>query len=218
MSKHILAVGDSFTYGEELADRGQSWPGLVAAALSATVDNQGAPGSGNSSMVRNIIDAVTSSNSPDLILIGWSSAGRIEFADDAGIFDTWPGIQTRMFVNEQPWREDLAGYVSRYHDPKYLYKQFLITVLLIQSFLQTNNIKYIMMTTSSNEYYKNTYLGDFPELTAQIDKRTFLGWPDSGMMEWTRGRPVGPGRHFLDAGHRVVADKVIAKIKELGWA
>lgn len=218
MIKNILAVGDSFTYGEELADRGNAWPYLVASALAANIDNQGAPGTGNSSMVRNIVDSTLGSNPVDLVLIGWSSAGRIEFADEAGIFDTWPGCQSQMFKQYQPWREELVDYVSKYHDPKYLYKQFLIQVLLVQSFMKVNNVNYLMLLTISNEYYKNTYLNDFPELIGQIDQSKFLGWPNSGMIEWTRGTRVGAYGHFLDDGHRIVADKILNKVKELGWA
>lgn len=217
MIKHILAVGDSFTYGEELADRNDAWPQLVANALTANLHNQGEPGTGNTRMVRNIVDKVVSSNELDLVLVGWSSPGRIEFADDAGIFDTWPGYSGRMFTQFQPWRENLVDYVSRYHNTKYLYKQYLLNVLLIQNFLKSKSIRYIMMNTIANEYYRNNYCHEFTDLVSEIDTSSFIGWPDSGMVEWAYGEPNGARGHFLANGHQKVANKVLEQIKLLGW-
>jgi hypothetical protein len=37
------------------------------------------------------------------------------------------------------------------------------------------------------------------------------------MAEWTRGVQKGPGGHFLDDGHKKVADKINEHIRHLGW-
>lgn len=214
MIRHVLTVGDSFTYGEELSDRNNAWPYLVAASLNATIDNQGAPATGNTSIVRNTLDNIVSTTPADLVIISWSSPGRIEFSDDEGTFDTWPGYMGRQFIGRQPWREDLVDYVSRYHNDKYLYKQYLTNIVLLQSLLTLHNIKYIMLDIASNNYYENTCTHDFLDLKKLIDRTTYL---PQGMAEWTFGCKKGQCGHFLDDGHRIVADRVLAKIKEMDW-
>jgi hypothetical protein len=37
------------------------------------------------------------------------------------------------------------------------------------------------------------------------------------MMEWTYETPQGPGGHFLEQGHVIVADKINEYIRHLGW-
>ena len=48
----------------------------------------------------------------------------------------------------------------------------------------------------------------------QIDATHFIGWPDTTMMDWAKGTPHGPGLHFLNQGHAIVADRVHKCLKE----
>jgi hypothetical protein len=73
-----------------------------------------------------------------------------------------------------------------------------------------------MMVTMGNEFYKTKFSTDFVELRSLVDATYFVD-PGNGMAEWTYKMPRGPNKHFLDEGHRAVADKVLAKIKDLGW-
>ena len=212
MTSNILAVGDSFTYGEELADRENAWPSLVAKQLNFTVNNMGAPGGGNTRIMRNIIENATTN---DIVVAGLTSPGRLEFADTDGIFDIWPGYQGKWI--HHPWRKTLTEYIDRHHDTEYIYKQYLINVIAMQSYLKSNGIKYLMMIVVDNEFYKKTYRDKFNELRLKIDTSVFIK-PGSGMAEWTHGCAKGPNGHFLDDGHRIVANNVIEKIKEMEWA
>jgi lysophospholipase L1-like esterase len=215
--KNILAVGDSFTYGDELADRANAWPIFVANKLNATVDNKGIPSGGNTQIVRNIVD-LTTVNTIDLVLIGWTSPGRIEFSDEKGTYDIWPGYTRKEYKEDDlHYRKDIIDYISRYHNPLYLYKQYLINIILTQTFLKAHNIKYLMMITVANEFYKNTFRNSFKELRDKIDPTYFVE-PGTGMMEWAHLAPRGPRNHFLDEGHEIVANKVLDKIKQMGWS
>jgi hypothetical protein len=55
------------------------------------------------------------------------------------------------------------------------------------------------------------------QLAEQIDTNYFLGWPNDQMVEWTYGCAKGPGGHFLEDGHRKVAEKINEHIRSLGW-
>jgi len=214
MIKSILAVGDSFTYGDELTTTDDAYPYLLGGKINARVDNQARPGSGNTRMIRTVIDHV-SRNCPmnidlaDLIIIGWTSPGRMEFADASGIFDVWPGYPGHTFDREgQLWRLELIDYVNKHHDPRYLYQQYLLNVIMLQTFLKSHNQRYVMLTTVSNEYYHNTCYSQFTHLTQLIDPEHYLGWPQQGMAEWTQGCARGPRGHFLEEGHQRIAERI----------
>ena len=216
----ILAVGDSFTYGEELSNReNDNYIQVLANKLNAkNVNNLAKPGSGNRRMVRNVIEQVSSGVPIDLVIIGWSSPGRMEFCDVAGFYDIWPGYSGNAIMRDNhTWRRDLLEYINKHHDPEYLYKQTILDVIMLQSFLKERNIKYVMLTTVSNEYYHTVYYTKVPILTSQVNSTYYLGWPTEGMAEWTEGCKRGPNGHFLEDGHQQVADKIYEHIRNLGW-
>ena len=217
MIKNILTVGDSFTYGEELENRDHAYPYYLAKGLKANVVNLGQPSGGNKQMIRKVIDYVVSGEPLDLVIIGWTSPGRMEFADANGVFDIWPGYSGNLFKRDgQDWRLELLDYINKHHDPAYIYQQFLLDVILLQSFLKERNIKYVMLSVVSNEYYHKTYFNDDAALPKQIDATHFLGWPTEGMAEWTNGCKRGPNGHFLEEGHRKVTQKLYEHIRRLG--
>jgi hypothetical protein len=218
MIKNILAVGDSFTYGEELDNRDHAYPYYLAKGFKATVVNLAQPSGGNTQMIRKAIDYIVGGEPVDLVLLGWTSPGRMEFADANGVFDIWPGYGGDLFRRDgQDWRLELLDYINKHHDPKYLYTKYLLDIIMMQSFLQSRDVKYIMTTVVSNEYYHKTFHNDDAVLHKQIDTQYFLGWPNEGMAEWTHGCKKGPRGHFLEEGHRKVTVKLYEHIRSLGW-
>jgi lysophospholipase L1-like esterase len=207
---NILAVGDSFTYGYELEDRDNAWPNVLARKLNATVTNLGKPGGGNTQMVRNIVEHATNY---DLVVVGWSSPGRVEFSTVTGVFDVWPGWNGKAVDMFQP---EFAKLITASHNPEYLFKQYLTNIILTQNYLKLQNIKYVMSTTQGEtEYYYSTYSKSNKELLDKIDYTTFIEWPANGMAEWTFGCPKGSRSHFLDEGHERVAEKFYEHIRNI---
>lgn len=210
----LLTVGDSFTYGDELEDQELAWPNLLARKSNINVINLAKPASGNSRMVRNIIENI---NRFDAFIIAWSHYARIEVADANGIYDIWPGCATSPHKSQFPWRSELIEYISRHHDDDYLYRQYLTNIILLQQYLQNNNKKYLMLDAFGNHQDARRKSNSNNDLIKQIDKETFLGWPNESMMEWTNGTKQGPRGHFLNDGHNIVADKINEHIRNIGW-
>ena len=209
----IVAAGDSFTYGEELADLQNAWPYVLGKKISAEVVNLGRPACSNDKIFRLIFEHLIDFNShkPDLVVIGWTSPGRIEFADDIGYYDVWPGYGGNLFVKDGcTWRQELVDYLSKYHSSEFLYKKFLQQVVMMQTFLTVRGINYIMLNTIQNEYYKQLPIKnpDRSEYFKEIDKTKFIGFNETGMIEWVEGCKKGPNGHFLEKGHQIVAEKI----------
>ena len=214
----LLTVGDSFTYGEELADRNVAWPYLLGKQLGYEVTNLGKPSKSNTYIVR---QAIEHAHEYDLIVIAWSHFARIEFADDHGLYELWPGNRGNLFNNKLSYRKNLLEYINRHHSDQYLYSQYLINIILLQSYFKQNNKKYIMLD-SFNECYDPTTPSEkmrlsMPQLVNQIDSIYYLGWSKETMIEWTYGCSKGSGGHFLEDGHKVVADKIYEHIRHLSW-
>lgn len=198
----ILAVGDSFTYGYELADTQQAWPCVLARLLTAQVDNLSKPGAGNTHIVRTVVE---NASNYDLVVIGWTSPGRIEFADQIGTYDIWPGWQGKAKI---PHRVEIAKQITLAHNDVYLFRQFLINIILVQHYLDSIDVPVIMASTQgSNEHYYNTCKSQAVDLLDKINYNNFIDWPNAGMAEWTFGCQQGPEHHFLEDGHQRVAEK-----------
>ena len=216
--KKLLTVGDSFTYGEELEDRASAWPQVLANKLQMQLLNLGQPSASNDKILRKTIDQTIVETDIDLVVIGWSNIGRSEHADEFGYYDVWPGYQGNLFKQDgSHWRNELVDYVSRYHNSEAIHRKFIQQVILLQSYLQSRGIKYIMLNIVQNEYYKKKHFDGQMQYFEQVNKDYFLGFNESGMLEWTYKCSQGPGGHFLEDGHKIVANKIYEHITNLGW-
>jgi hypothetical protein len=221
MKKNVLTLGDSFTYGDELSDVSSAWPIQLGDLIKYRVVNLGRSGNSNHTMISQLIEYIgnTELEKPDLVVIGWSSPGRIEFADEIGKFIIWPGYSGHGLRNEEvQFRQDLLNYINAYNSSEYQYETFIHQVILAQHLLKSNNIPYVMCNTVGNEYYANLHRHKFEHYhNTLIDTSKFAGWPKDGMAEWTRGCKRGPRGHFLEDGHKQVANKIYEHIRHLGW-
>jgi hypothetical protein len=209
----VLTVGDSFTYGDELSDIQQAWPYILQNKLSCRLTNLGKPSTGNTSMVRNVVEHAADY---DLIIVAWSHFARIEFADECGIYDTWPGHRGVMFTGETAFRTDVLDYITRHHDDEYLYKQYLLHIILLQTYADKHNKKLLMLNTTISQLTLRNRISLLPIIN-QINTQHFIGWPGESMMDWAYGTPKGPNGHFLEEGHAKVADKIYEHIRHLSW-
>lgn len=209
----IYCIGDSFTYGEELADRDQAWPCVLGKKLDQPVTNWGKPATGNYRMVKRAMDAVFSGAS--MIVIGWSDPARQEFADDLGITDLWAGRDYSRIQTCNDHRINLIKYMTAYDVPGYYYAKWLRQIILTQTFCQANQIPCVMFSACNAESWNIDYMKkqqDHAHLTKHISTDTYLGWPYSGSTEWTFGTPHGPGGHPLEQGHEIIAEKIYEHI------
>jgi hypothetical protein len=207
----LLIVGDSFTYGEELNDLTNAWPNLLTHRVGCELTNLSRPGSGNTRMVRHCIEQV---NNYDIAIIAWSHFARTELSDENGFYDLWPGCNPLPHEEHSPWRKEIINYYSKHHNDDYLYRQYLLNIILIQNFFKANNKSYLMLDSFGNHQYTDRRSTN-TDLFAQIDSKFYVGWPDTTMMEWTYGVEIGPRGHFLEHGHKIVADKIYKHMVDL---
>lgn len=209
----IYAIGDSFTYGDELDSQQQAWPSVLSKLINKTVVNKGRSATGNTRIVKRTIDAAV--NDAEMIIVGWSDCNRQEFADEIGIYDIWAGRNYRAFQKDNTHRIDLIKYLTAYDTPEYYYADWLRKIILIQSFCQTKNIPLIMFIACGANVSHAQYYTQFKNLVEQIDQTQFVDGMFNSVAEWTYGTPHGPNGHPLEAGHEIIANKVYEHIRNI---
>jgi lysophospholipase L1-like esterase len=211
----IYAIGDSFTFGDELPSQELAWPTLLSKKLNTSVLNKGRSASGNKRMVKRAIDAVIDKS--QLIVIGWSDCNRQEFADNIGTYDLWAGRNYRAFQLEDPThRINLIKYVTAYDTPKYYYADWLRQIILVQSLCKLHNIPCVMFVACGAHVWHKQYHQQFKKLVDVIDHSMFVDDMFTSVAEWTYGTPHGSNRHPLEQGHEIIAEKIYEHIKNLG--
>jgi lysophospholipase L1-like esterase len=213
----IYAIGDSFTYGDELLNRDSAWPIVLSKKLNHEIVNLGKSASGNKRMVKRAIDAVIAQ--AEMIIIGWSDTNRQEFADDIGIYDIWAGRDWRTShqINDSTHRINLIKYLTAYDTPEYYYAEWLRQVILTQNLCKLHNIPCIMFIACGAHENHNEYCLKFNKLVSAIDQTIFVDGMFLSAGDWTRSAPYGPNGHPLEAGHEIIANKIYEHIRHISW-
>jgi len=208
----IHAIGDSFTFGDELPCQDLAWPSLLSARLGKDITNQGKSATGNKRMVKRAIDAVLANS--EMIIIGWSDCNRQEFADDIGIYDIWAGRNFRAFRLEDPThRINLIKYMTAYDTPEYYYAEWLRQIVLVQSLCKLHNIPCIMFVACGADVSHRKYSHRYTKLIDAIDHSWFVDDMFTSVGEWTYDTPHGSNGHPLEAGHERIANKIYEHIR-----
>jgi lysophospholipase L1-like esterase len=214
----LLTVGDSFTQGAELNNmESDSWPALLSKKIHYEVVNRGLGSGSNDYIFRTTISELLNDDY-DLIIIAWSDYGRMEYCDEHGLWNCWPGRAPmwHSFEQDYKFRQELINWVTRHHNDYWLCERWMSQLLALQAILETQNIKYLMckafrpLPSIPKEFQNNNFNKLFNE-------HKFLGWPSESMMEWVGDAPKGPRGHFLEQGHQIVAEKIYEHIRHLGW-
>ncbi|CAB4128887.1 SGNH_hydrolase domain containing protein [uncultured Caudovirales phage] len=128
----ILVNGDSFTYGEELADRTKSWPNYI----NSNVVNLAAPGFSNDAIIRTTVNAVEACLlSVEYVIVAWTTPNRIEVNGQhltPHSHRKYGSICDHVFLD---WNEEWAQ------------KKFNTQVLLLDSYLRDRGISYLFVKT-----------------------------------------------------------------------
>ena len=219
----IYCVGDSFTFGAELPDaldNGKpsqfAWPSLLGNMLQVDYANYGKQGCSNDRIINRSIE-IAFSKKASVIIVAWSDPSRIDFLDKDGVFSVWPG---RNAMRIEPSRAEIVKHLTAMHNEKtdnWYQRHWLRQVILLQNFFRSHEQKYIMVQSHMSQWSNWNYRDQNKDLTQHIDDTYFAGWPYEGFTEWAYGTKEGPGGHFLEEGHNIIAHKLYAHIGRFGW-
>lgn len=203
----IYCFGDSFTYGDELADKQHAWPAVLGKIIQGLSVNYGQGGASNSWILKKAVQKCME-NKPDIAVVAWTSANRYEFFQpDNRSLCINPGHIDRLYFADtlyKHWHNDVGKFI-----------EWICQCILLQNFFVANNIEYYFANVFSivELLEENT---DNAELQSWLDKLNtdrFMGWSDETLMTWSNNTPIGPGGHPLEQGHQRIAEKIYEHIR-----
>lgn len=198
----ILTLGDSFTYGEELADRlDTAWPYLIAKKQNLPVLNLGHGGGSNDMIVRTAVEQ-TAQQKFELVIVGWADTSRLEVWDY--------GTNTPVCINHHgrrqiPWVPD---YYKYNYNKTFGFRKWFTQILLLQEYFKSISQPYLFVNVAGLQGHYEEYQKEFGYIWDKYDQSNYLGWPIDGMLEWQGDCPRGPGGHPLELGHQRIAEKI----------
>jgi len=167
----IVTAGCSFTYGYGLEDPSkQSWPAVLAERLGCDLTNLAVPGAGNTYIANSIIDNHVVDPDCDLVVIGWSFFSRMDLCHHNGKI-------MHLSHNSRNNKDLVAMLYGNYMHLPYAYKKYLNTVLLMQGWLESKKIDYMMFDAISGNHDSVFLEDDLTRgLTKNIDRQRFIGF------------------------------------------
>jgi len=221
--------GDSFTYGGELDDRTLSWPNLLANRMNATLNDTSQRGSSNQRIVYHTTKHFA--NNYDLYIIAWSEYARFTFYKSDNDLETafTPSLANEIYEKESYFKDWGKTLYKHWYNELFAFKQWLQQIILLQNLLRDRKV--IMLNTfpnnlehwladesefiSSVKHLINFNLMNDEQILAEhkeiqyyinlIDTSIFYKWRKFFIAQLCIDHEVGPGGHFLDAGHAKMA-------------
>lgn len=197
----ILTLGDSFTWGDELADRlATAWPYLIGYEFDQQVVNLATPGASNDNIVRLAVEE-SIKQKYNLVVVAWADQNRSE---------VWSEVDQQIkSINSHstflPWIQSYYKY--SYNDEYNVEKKSLQMLLLQQHFKQINQ-PYLFTNVSGRHLNYKRYYDKFGYIWRQYDLECFMGWYDGGLVEWAHDCPRGVNGHPLELGHERIAEAI----------
>lgn len=229
----ILTVGDSFTFGLELPDlpakhldffcqvRDQynqnpkpvapsklAWPTKLATRLGTDVDNVSIPGASNDWIFKKAIQH-TLSKQYQLVVVAWTCVDRYDFAYQQR--DLQLSASNQSIASFFPW---FKSFVADHHDFLLAYDKWICHAIALEAFLKMNNQPYVFANAMTPHVIQDSgkLYSSFDDIKSKFDQQHYIEW-ESSFESWCQGLPVGPGGHFLEAGHELVAEKIYNFLK-----
>jgi hypothetical protein len=223
----ILATGCSHTYGDDLSNKLDAWPFLLADMMNSAVINLAMSGNSNT-MITDQILSHTSKSNYDLVVIAWTYSDRETFWTTSDNHPVNFNIQLlhSLYGNHYYFKDFgklLYGYWM--HELRSL-KHWLQQILMIQSWMKARDQHYVMLNSSYNRLQKflsNDWM-DFSffhkmndsqieesrqEITRYvdlIDQSCYYGLIDYAIDD--QNFETGPTGHYLKQGHQDTAERI----------
>lgn len=142
----IYIDGGSNTYGDEIEQReSNAWPFLLGNKLGIPVINQAVKGKSNQHIVFDLLN-FCAIQKPTAVVIGWVSPSRRMFVrrENNFLIDISPSGQNSIYHEHAEFKK-FQNLLYKYWS-NFLYDSwnFLHQVILVQRFLQSQNIDYLM--------------------------------------------------------------------------
>jgi len=226
--------GCSHTFGDDLLDKSQSWPALIAKNLGFDFLNDAVSGGTND---RILYRTIKHAHNFDKFYIAWTYTSRFTRyrSDNNHDVNFNPQLKNTIYGNTSEFKDYGKIHYSTWHNELYAFKIWLQNVILLQRYFESMKKPYIMINSDHNHinqwtvgwnlfndnvksllcfdlmddqqlYNEHT---EIQNLTNQINTDHYIGWDTWWITSLYNKYSTGPTRHLLEDGHNAVANFVL---------
>ena len=228
----LWATGCSHTYGDDLQDKTQAWPYLLANMLDLECVNNAVSGGSN----ERIVYQTVKSNPCKLKVIAWSYIERITRYNPENNFEVNfnPQLSHKLYENDYAFKEYGKLHYGKWYNDLYAFKSWLQQIILLQKYLDNRQQSYIMLNASHNRYSRyvtdwknfNNSVKDlvcFDNMTDDqlyaehceiqqyidlIDTRRYYNIQDFYITQLNENYPTGKTGHLLEEAQQEIAKRL----------
>lgn len=203
MIKKIVAIGDSFLAGSELANANTTWPALFANKYDLEYQCLARPGHSIQFVARTLFEALHTESQNCLFVIHWPNALRIEYINKQD--DSWIQINPNMILFGNDHSDEIQTMYYKHMNSLLGDKwHSLVMISMSLQMLKQTNHQYAMTTVDDflfdTDFHNPSYI-EFLQKQCQgsihwFDNLTFLKWAKSNKFAF------GPGGHPLEQAHQ----------------
>jgi hypothetical protein len=228
----LVAGGDSFVWGSELADSpnggpigfsSNTFPALLAKQYGFEYNCAAYPGNSNNAIARTTILACKQAENQVAVIVTWTFMPRFEFRFN----NKWESINPHNCKKEF---SAFSDYFFKHVGLDRVYQSYntLQSILTLQTYLKEHNIPY-MFTASDNNFCSdpNSLPEDTRTLWELVDWNQWWFFPEAnehwltttprGFYQWAMENKytIGPHGHPLEDAHKDAAELMQEKFNEL---
>ena len=226
--------GCSHTFGDDLLDRNQAWPSLIAKKLHCDFVNDSVSGGTND---RIVYRTIKHANEFEFFYIAWTYTTRFTRyrSDNNHDVNFNPQLKHSLYGNQSEFKDYGKLHYAFWNNELYNFKLWLQNVVLLQRYLDSINKPYVMLNATHNfidrwsadwnlfnssvqsllcfdimddKTLHNEHL-EIQTLLKQIDTSNYIDWDSWWITKLHSDHTSGPTGHLLEDGHTAVANKIL---------
>lgn len=197
-TQYLVACGDSFLYGSDLARTDQTWPCVVAQKLELEYHCRARPGVGNAQILQQILSAQAEFGKRAVYIINWTWIDRFDYVDTQD--ETW---HTTRPVLDDAERDPV--YYRYFHSELADKFHNLVYINTAQQLLQEHDsiMTYMDYLLLDQNYHAPDYIRTLQQQVQpgleNFDNMNFLDWSRA------QGFAVSDRWHPLEQAHQEAA-------------
>lgn len=226
--------GCSHTFGDDLLDRSNAWPAIVAKKENCQFLNDAMSGGTND---RIVYRTIKNANKFDKFYIAWTYTSRFTRyrSDNNHDVHFTPQLINDMYGHTSEFKDYGKIHYKIWHNELYAFKIWLQNIILLQRYFESIKKPYVMLNSDHNHtsqwsvdwnLFNNSVKSlvcfdlmndqqlydehlEIQNLISQIDTTHYIGWNSWWITSLIGQYPIGQTGHLLENGHVAVANYVL---------
>jgi hypothetical protein len=225
----LWATGCSHTFGDDLKNKKNAWPYLLAKDLELGCINNAVSGGSN----ERIVYQTLKTKKKKIFVICWTYISRFTRYRSDNNYEVNFNVHTinDLFNKDYSFHEYTKLHYKHWYNELYSFKLWLQQIILLQNYLKQIEQPYLMLNSTQNNLNlwvcnKENFIGNVKEFInfdlmnddqifsewqeiqryySLIDKKSFFDIENYFLTQYNSSYTIGKTKHLLEEGHKRIA-------------